>query len=273
MKMTDYGFVPKKDALVANPSRRSPLVLKMVVLVAAMTGSVCICSVFLKQMEEPSQPRIKRANLTEKALVHVVGVNLTNKNLPNFLKLNLTEKNPPDLSVEEKNLPGLTRVNLKEQNLSFVVSPNLEEVNFPHLVRVNTSVLTLPPALKVNETPFLDPKQSESLLHDFNYNNTKTYTRVESGCMHASLYAIVSLQRSGSKWFEALLNSHDNIWSHGEIFYNVDRKCNMTVIKKVLDKVCSSNWNTTSSFRRKKKSCMAAVGFKWMLNQVIFVLM
>ncbi|KAK8966632.1 hypothetical protein KSP40_PGU014314 [Platanthera guangdongensis] len=85
-------------------------------------------------------------------------------------------------------------------------------------------------------------------------------------CLPVTLYAIVSVQRSGSKWFEALLNNHDNIRSHGEIFYNVDRKCNMTVIKAVLDRVYSLKWNV-STFRRKKKNCMAAVGFKWMLNQ------
>ncbi|KAG0487046.1 hypothetical protein HPP92_009141 [Vanilla planifolia] len=86
--------------------------------------------------------------------------------------------------------------------------------------------------------------------------------------MPVSLYAIVSMQRSGSKWFEALLNSHENIRSHGEIFYNFDRKCNMTVITTVLDRVYSLNWNV-STFRRKRNKCLAAVGFKWMLNQGI----
>ncbi|KAK8951567.1 hypothetical protein KSP39_PZI003410 [Platanthera zijinensis] len=64
-------------------------------------------------------------------------------------------------------------------------------------------------------------------------------------------------KRSGSKWFEALLDSHDDIRSRGEIFRDVGRRCNMTVIRKVLDKL----------FGRSKKNCFYAVGFKWMLNQ------
>ncbi|KAL0917475.1 hypothetical protein M5K25_012538 [Dendrobium thyrsiflorum] len=284
IKMTEYCFFPKKlqDTHIENSSKKSPLVLKMVVLAAAMSCSVCICSFFLEQMEEPSKLHIMRANLTEKAQFHVVGVNLTDKTRPNLLRVNQTEKNLPNLltvNLTEKNAINLVRVDLTEKNMGV----NLTEVNLPHLVSLNASEITFPPTLKVNLTdetlPHVmgvnlteklshDPQLSESQLRHFNYNKTKAYGREEHGCLPVSLYAIVSKQRSGSKWFEALLNSHENIRSHGEIFYSVDRKCNMTVIKTVLDKLYSLNWNA-STFRRKKKSCMAAVGFKWMLNQGI----
>ncbi|KAH0460604.1 hypothetical protein IEQ34_011267 [Dendrobium chrysotoxum] len=46
-------------------------------------------------------------------------------------------------------------------------------------------------------------------------------------------------------------------WSHGENFYNLQ-------IKTVLDKVYRLN-------RRKIKNSIAAVGFKWMLNQVMLL--
>ncbi|KAH0460430.1 hypothetical protein IEQ34_011093 [Dendrobium chrysotoxum] len=284
--MTEYCFFPKKDTHIENSSKKSPLVLKMVVLAAAMSCSVCICSFFLEQMEEPSKLHIMRANLTEKAQFHAVGVNLTDKTRPNLLRVNLTEKNMPDLltvNLTEKNAINLVRVDLTEKNMSLAVTADLTEVNLPHLVSLNTSELAFSPTLKVNLTdetlPHVmgvnlteklshDPKLSESQLRHFNNNKTRAYGREEHGCMPVSLYAIVSTQRSGSKWFEALLNSHDNIRSHGEIFYTVDRKCNMTVIKTVLDNLYSLNWNV-SIFRRKKKSCMAAVGFKWMLNQGI----
>ncbi|XP_020702527.1 uncharacterized protein LOC110114104 isoform X2 [Dendrobium catenatum] len=284
--MTEYCFFPKKlqDTHIENSSKKSPLVLKMVVLAAAMSCSVCICSFFLEQIEEPSKLHIMRANLTEKAQFHVVGVNLTDKTRLNLLRVNLTEKNLPNLltvNLTGKNPTNLVRVDLTEKNISLAVTADLTEANHSHLASLNTSQITFPPTVKVNLTDGTlplgvnlteklshDPKLSESQLRLFNYNKTKAYGREEHGCMPVSLYAIVSTQRSGSKWFEALLNSHDNIRSHGEIFYTVDRKCNMTVIKTVLDKLYSLNWNA-STFRRKKKSCMAAVGFKWMLNQGI----
>ncbi|KAH0451516.1 hypothetical protein IEQ34_018815 [Dendrobium chrysotoxum] len=72
------------------------------------------------------------------------------------------------------------------------------------------------------------------------------------------------MQRSGSGWFETLLiNSHDHISSHGEIFYKNEMRKNMTMITRVLDKVYNIDWNSSAS----KMHCTAAVGFKWMLNQ------
>ena len=72
------------------------------------------------------------------------------------------------------------------------------------------------------------------------------------------------MQRSGSGWFETLLNSHENVSSNGEIFGARDRRRNLSVIYGIMDKVYNLDWYSSAS----KNECSAAVGFKWMLNQV-----
>jgi LPS sulfotransferase NodH len=72
------------------------------------------------------------------------------------------------------------------------------------------------------------------------------------------------MQRSGSGWFETLLNSHPNISSNGEIFNRMDRRENVSSIVQALDKLYNLDWLTSAA----KNECTAAFGFKWMLNQV-----
>ncbi|KAI3722573.1 hypothetical protein L2E82_33613 [Cichorium intybus] len=76
-------------------------------------------------------------------------------------------------------------------------------------------------------------------------------------------FVIVSMQRSGSGWFETLLNSHMNISSNGEIFGQKNRRQNLSSIIKTLDRVYNLELITSSS----KNDCSTAIGFKWMLNQ------
>jgi len=77
-------------------------------------------------------------------------------------------------------------------------------------------------------------------------------------------FAILSNQRSGSGWFETLLNSHINVSSNGEIFSVRERRQNASSILQTLDRVYNLDWLSSAS----KNECSAAVGFKWMLNQV-----
>lgn len=77
-------------------------------------------------------------------------------------------------------------------------------------------------------------------------------------------FAILSNQRSGSGWFETLLNSHVNVSSNGEVFSVRDRRSNISSILQTLDRVYSLDWFSSAS----KNECSAAVGLKWMLNQV-----
>lgn len=88
--------------------------------------------------------------------------------------------------------------------------------------------------------------------------------RAECACNPVRLFAILSTQRSGSGWFETLLNSHINVSSNGEIFSVKERRDNVSSIVKTLDKVYNLDWFTSAS----KNQCSAAIGFKWMLNQV-----
>jgi hypothetical protein len=77
-------------------------------------------------------------------------------------------------------------------------------------------------------------------------------------------FAILSNQRSGSGWFETLLNSHINVSSNGEIFSVRERRQNASSVLQTLDRVYNLDWLSSAS----KNECSAAIGFKWMLNQV-----
>ncbi|KAL3843496.1 hypothetical protein ACJIZ3_000899 [Penstemon smallii] len=91
----------------------------------------------------------------------------------------------------------------------------------------------------------------------------KTFSRNECACNPVRYFAILSTQRSGSGWFETLLNSHMNISSNGEIFSVKARRSNVSTIVETLDKIYNLDWFTSAS----KNECTAAVGLKWMLNQ------
>jgi hypothetical protein len=88
--------------------------------------------------------------------------------------------------------------------------------------------------------------------------------RAECKCNPVRYFAILSMQRSGSGWFETLLNNHTNISSNGEIFSVKVRRSNVSTITETLDKIYNLDWSSSAS----KNECTAAVGLKWMLNQV-----
>lgn len=90
------------------------------------------------------------------------------------------------------------------------------------------------------------------------------FCRNECTCTPVHYFVILSMQRSGSGWFETLLNNHPNISSHGEIFSVRERRDNFSSIAMHLDMVYNLDWFNSAS----KNECTAAVGFKWMLNQV-----
>lgn len=95
-------------------------------------------------------------------------------------------------------------------------------------------------------------------------SNLRFVHRAECSCNPVRFFAILSMQRSGSGWFETLLNSHMNVSSNGEIFSVKERRANASAIINTLDKVYNLDWYTSAS----KNECSSAVGFKWMLNQV-----
>ncbi|KAH7667252.1 P-loop containing nucleoside triphosphate hydrolase protein [Dioscorea alata] len=103
-------------------------------------------------------------------------------------------------------------------------------------------------------------------LPQIHFPQPKTYSRGECSCNPVRFFVLFSMQRSGSGWFETLLNSHPNISSHGEIFSVKERRINISSIIKTLDSVYNLDWFSSAS----KNECVAAVGFKWMLNQGVF---
>ncbi|KDP23013.1 hypothetical protein JCGZ_01697 [Jatropha curcas] len=166
-----------KDAFVIKAPKKSPLVLRMVVLVLVMVSGVYILSICLKQ----------------------IGIR-TN---PGILRVGVIEKPCPE--------------------------PNLEPWEIPYV----------------------------------HYPKPKTYSRAECACNPVRYFAILSMQRSGSGWFETLLNNHTNISSNGEIFSVKVRRHNVSMIVETLDKIYNLDWLSSAS----KNECTAAVGLKWMLNQ------
>ncbi|KAH6788264.1 P-loop containing nucleoside triphosphate hydrolases superfamily protein [Perilla frutescens var. hirtella] len=138
----------------------------------------------------------------------------------------------------------------------YICSVCLKQTNFDH---TGTSFLNI----EVNWTHCHDhsiDKSREPYLH---YPKPTTFSRAECGCNPVRLFAILSMQRSGSGWFETLLNSHTNVSSNGEVFSVKERRSNVSSILSTLDRVYNLDWFTSAS----KNQCSAAVGFKWMLNQ------
>lgn len=126
----------------------------------------------------------------------------------------------------------------------FSISPNLMRVEFM-------------------EEPYLHPNISLSEFPRVHYPKPTNYSRNECAYIPVRYFAIITMQRSGSGWFETLLNSHINISSNGEIFLGKERRTNMSTIMATLDKVYNLDWYSSAS----KNECTSAVGFKWMLNQ------
>ncbi|CAN1197457.1 Probable inactive heme oxygenase 2, chloroplastic [Linum perenne] len=164
-----------EDSLVIKTPKKSPLVLRLVVLAFAMVCGVYICFICLKQID-------------------------SNNTLSRFI--------------------------------NFEVVCNSSDI-------------------EPSEIPYV------------HYPRPVTFNREECVCNPVRYFAILSMQRSGSGWFETLMNSHINVSSNGEIFGKKDRRANVSSIVNVLDRVYNLDWISSAS----KNECNAAVGFKWMLNQ------
>lgn len=116
---------------------------------------------------------------------------------------------------------------------------------------------------KLIEHPCQNSRIPQSEIPYVHYPEPTTYSRNECACTPVRFFVIVSMQRSGTGWFETLLNSHVNVSSNGEIFYSSGRRTNLSAITRTLDKVYNLDWYSSAS----KNQCTAAVGFKWMINQ------
>ncbi|KAM7251467.1 hypothetical protein ACFE04_023350 [Oxalis oulophora] len=123
--------------------------------------------------------------------------------------------------------------------------------------------------MEVMEQPCQRPDIESSEIPYVHFPKPTTYTRDECACNPVRNFAILSMQRSGSGWFETLLNNHTNISSNGEIFSVKVRRSNVSTIFETLDKIYNLEWVSSAS----KNECTAAVGLKWMLNQAVEVQM
>ncbi|GJN10850.1 hypothetical protein PR202_ga28983 [Eleusine coracana subsp. coracana] len=109
------------------------------------------------------------------------------------------------------------------------------------------------------------PDVPHAELHYVHFPKPTSYNREKCACTPVRFFVILSMQRSGSGWFETLLNSHPNISSNGEIFNKIDRRENISSIVRTLEKLYNLDWFTSAA----KNECTAAFGLKWMLNQGI----
>ncbi|KAI4295630.1 hypothetical protein L6164_035654 [Bauhinia variegata] len=117
--------------------------------------------------------------------------------------------------------------------------------------------------IKVVKMPCPEPNIEPWEIPFLHYPKPKTYSRDECACNPVRNFAILSMQRSGSGWFETFLNNHTNISSNGEIFSVKVRRSNFSTISETLDKIYNLDWLSSAS----RNECTAAVGLKWMLNQ------
>ncbi|EPS58773.1 hypothetical protein M569_16040, partial [Genlisea aurea] len=109
------------------------------------------------------------------------------------------------------------------------------------------------------ELPGIDPSETQYV----HFPKPKTFSRAECECNPVRFFAILTTQRSGSGWFETLLNSHMNVTSNGEVFSVKPWRSNVSMIITTLDRVYNLDILTSAA----KNECTAAVGLKWMLNQ------
>ncbi|CAJ1929701.1 unnamed protein product [Sphenostylis stenocarpa] len=131
------------------------------------------------------------------------------------------------------------------------------------LKQISTQARTTFVDFKVIDSHFQSRLKLINTPHLLHYPKPVSFSRNE--CVHnpVLLFAILSNQRSGSGWFETLLNSHINVSSNGEIFSVRKRRQNVSSILQTLDKVYNLDWFNSAS----KNECSAATGLKWMLNQ------
>ncbi|RDY13401.1 hypothetical protein CR513_01691, partial [Mucuna pruriens] len=109
------------------------------------------------------------------------------------------------------------------------------------LKQISTQARTKFMELKVIDNPSQSRLKLMNTPHLLHYPKPVSFNRNECAHNPVLLFAILSNQRSGSGWFETLLNSHIN----------------------TLDKVYNLDWFNSAS----KNECSAATGLKWMLNQ------
>ncbi|GMJ08736.1 hypothetical protein like AT3G50620 [Hibiscus trionum] len=117
--------------------------------------------------------------------------------------------------------------------------------------------------LRFHSIQIIEKPSLEGQIPTLHYPKPESFSRGECASNPVRFFAILSMQRSGSGWFETLLNSHINVSSNGEIFAVIDRRKNVSNIMQTLENVYNLDWFTSAS----KNECSAAVGFKWMLNQ------
>eukprot|EP00257_Ricinus_communis_P018136 XP_015576761.1 uncharacterized protein LOC8260596 isoform X1 [Ricinus communis] len=148
--MAEYICLFNKDTVIIKAPKKSPILLRMIVLLIAMVCGVYICSVCLKQISTNSKIKIEDIQVIER---------------------------PSDNESTQMQIPI---------------------VHYPH---------------------------------------PETFNRSE--CVHNPVryFAILSMQRSGSGWFETLLNSHVNVSSNGEIFSVLDRRTLLTILYYTLPRI------------------------------------
>lgn len=193
-----------QDTFIIKPPKKSPLLLRMVVLLFAMICGIYICSICLKQIGSRSSGPL--------ATVHVVERPCETTNVDPSEKPYIHFPKPKTFS----------RWDIDNLFVCFSISLWIKLLTKPRCIRA------------------------------------------ECACNPVRFFAILSTQRSGSGWFETLLNSHMNISSNGEIFSVKVRKINASTILETLDKLYDLDFLTSAS----KNECTTAVGLKWMLNQV-----
>ncbi|EPS70269.1 p-loop containing nucleoside triphosphate hydrolase family protein-like protein, partial [Genlisea aurea] len=105
-------------------------------------------------------------------------------------------------------------------------------------------------------------KLSES--NHIHFPHPSTFNRGECIMNPVRYFVVLSLQRSGTGWFNSLLNSHTNISMYGELFAYRYLKQDIEKTIDTLDKVYNMDLEENIT---PKNECTSAIGFIWMLHQ------
>ncbi|KAI8548708.1 hypothetical protein RHMOL_Rhmol07G0295000 [Rhododendron molle] len=246
-RMADEICFFNKDTLIVKAPKRSPLALRMVVLLFALACGVYICLICLRQTRFNDKIRFLNVRVIEEQPCSASG--MKNLEIPNV-------HFPKPKTFSSCGFDGFLKRKVDATRgwccVALCCTPLSRSDCSDLISAINGSRSSI---AEMRFEPS-DPRSDGSEVHSSN-------PKEECGCNPVRFFAILSMQRSGSGWFETLLNSHMNVSSNGEILGAKERRSNVSTIIDMLDKVYNLDFFTSAS----KNECSAAVGFKWMLNQ------
>ncbi|PIN01697.1 hypothetical protein CDL12_25795 [Handroanthus impetiginosus] len=228
----------KVSLAIKSHKKYTPAPLRILVLVFATLFGLYVCSICLKLNKVHTTTKFPKVEITQ-------------------IKAQINQTHCDNIQSSPK-FPRAQVLNQKAE-----VNQIHSEVNQTHSEVNQTHSEVNQIHSEVNQTDCRNIDVDRSQIPYLHYPKPTSFNREECACNPVRLFAILSMQRSGSRWFETLLNSHTNVSSNGELFYFEDMRSNVSSVLSTLDRVYNLDLFNTAP----RNQCLGAVGFKWMLNQ------